>query len=70
MSDQTPGQTDVFYDQVGGHETFVRLVDAFYEGVAEDEILRPMYPEADLGPAKERMTLFLEIGRASCRERV
>ena len=60
MSDQTLGPTDAFYDQVGGHETFVRLVDAFYEGVAEDEILRPMYPEADLGPARERMTMFLE----------
>jgi hemoglobin len=51
---------DSFYDAVGGHETFVRLVDAFYEGVATDEVLRPMYPEADLGPAKERLTLFLE----------
>jgi len=49
-----------FYDQVGGHDLFVRLVDVFYEGIAEDEVLRPMYPEADLGPAKERMLLFLE----------
>jgi hemoglobin len=32
----------------------------FYEGVATDEVLRPMYPEEDLGPAKERLTLFLE----------
>ena len=49
-----------FYDEVGGHDTFVRLVDAFYRGVAEDEVLRPMYPEEDLGPAQERLTLFLE----------
>ena len=49
-----------FYEEVGGHETFVRLVDAFYHGVAEDPVLRPMYPEEDLGPAKERLTLFLE----------
>ena len=49
-----------FYDEVGGHDTFVRLVDAFYRGVADDEVLRPMYPEEDLGPAKERLTLFLE----------
>ena len=49
-----------FYDEVGGHETFVRLVDAFYRGVADDAVLRPMYPEEDLGPAKERLTLFLE----------
>ena len=49
-----------FYDEIGGHATFVRLVDAFYRGVADDEVLRPMYPEEDLGPAKERLTLFLE----------
>ena len=54
------GMSISFYDEVGGHETFVRLVDAFYRGVADDEVLRPMYPEEDLGPAKERLTLFLE----------
>lgn len=51
---------DSFYDLVGGHETFVRLVDVFYEGVAEDPVLRPMYPEEDLGPARRRLTMFLE----------
>jgi hemoglobin len=49
-----------FYDAVGGHETFVRLVDRFYAGVAEDDVLRQMYPEEDLGPAAERLTMFLE----------
>lgn len=49
-----------FYEEIGGHETFVRLVDVFYAGVAEDEVLKPMYPEEDLGPAAERLTLFLE----------
>lgn len=49
-----------FYEQIGGHDTFVRLVDEFYRGVATDEVLRPMYPEEDLGPAAERLTLFLE----------
>ena len=49
-----------FYDEIGGHETFVRLVDTFYREVAADEVLRPMYPEADLAPAAERLTLFLE----------
>ncbi|MDQ1076794.1 globin [Microbacterium sp. SORGH_AS_0969] len=48
-----------FYDQVGGMDTFRRLVDAFYRGVATDEVLKPMYPEEDLGPAAERLTLFL-----------
>jgi hemoglobin len=48
-----------FYDAVGGEPTFRRLVDRFYEGVADDPLLRPMYPEGDLGPAAERMRLFL-----------
>lgn len=52
-------QTETFYEQVGGEETFRRLVRRFYEGVAEDPVLRPMYPEEDLGPAEERLTLFL-----------
>jgi len=31
-----------------------------YQGVAEDTVLRPMYPGEDLGPAKERLLMFLE----------
>ncbi|MGW4892335.1 globin [Kitasatospora sp. NPDC004240] len=50
---------ETFYDQVGGEPTFRRLVHRFYQGVAEDELLRPMYPEEDLGPAEERLRLFL-----------
>jgi len=49
-----------FFEQVGGHETFRRLVEEFYRAVAEDPVLRPMYPEEDLGPASERLQLFLE----------
>ncbi|MGP3991080.1 globin [Streptomyces sp. 3N207] len=52
-------ETQTFYEQVGGEETFRRLVHRFYQGVAEDPLLRPMYPEEDLGPAEERLTLFL-----------
>ena len=48
-----------FYEAVGGEETFRRIVSRFYEQVAVDEILRPLYPEEDLGPAAERLTLFL-----------
>jgi hemoglobin len=54
------GPAESFYAQVGGHGTFVALVDHFYTGVAEDDVLRPMYPPGDLGPAKERLLLFLE----------
>lgn len=47
------------YDAVGGEPAFRRLVAAFYAGVAEDPILRPLYPEADLGGAEERLRGFL-----------
>lgn len=49
-----------FYAQVGGHPTFERLVSVFYQGVAGDDALRAMYPEDDLGPAAERLRMFLE----------
>ncbi len=52
-------QEQTFYEQVGGEPTFRRLVHRFYQGVAEDPLLRPMYPEEDLGPAEERLALFL-----------
>ncbi len=55
-----PGQQPTFYDEVGGHETFARLVHRFYEGVAADPELRALYPEEDLGPAEQRFLMFLE----------
>lgn len=48
------------YERFGGHEFFAALVHDFYTGVAGDEVLRPMYPETDLGPAEERLRMFLE----------
>jgi hemoglobin len=51
---------NTFYDDIGGHETIRKIVARFYVGVAEDEVLRPLYPEADLGPAEERFRMFLE----------
>ena len=48
-----------FYDEIGGMDTIRTIVTTFYEGVATDEVLRPLYPEEDLGPAAERFTLFL-----------
>ena len=55
--DESTAQT--FYDEIGGLPTIAKIVDRFYEGVATDEVLRPLYPEEDLGPAAERFTLFL-----------
>lgn len=49
-----------FWQQVGGRPTFEKLVRAFYEGVRTDEVLLPMYPEADLEGAIQRLTGFLE----------
>ncbi len=48
-----------FYERVGGLAFFERLVNAFYEGVEQDPILRPMYPEGDLSEARHRLALFL-----------
>jgi hemoglobin len=50
------GQT--LYEQVGGQPFFERLVDGFYAAIAQDELLRPMYPE-DLTESKRTMVLFL-----------
>ena len=57
MSDE---QQQTLYDRVGGDEFFTRLVDEFYDGVATDDVLLPLYPEPDdLGPARRRLALFL-----------
>jgi hemoglobin len=58
MSSPTPSPT--FYDEIGGHDTFVALVRRFYAGVANDPPLRALYPEEDLEPAEERLRMFLE----------
>jgi len=59
-SEHGPAATVSFYEQVGGRATFEKLVTEFYRGVADDPVLKPMYPEEDLGPATERLTMFLE----------
>jgi hemoglobin len=55
----TPEEVASFYDAVGGEAVFHRIVARFYEEVARDEVLRPLYPEEDLAPAEERLRLFL-----------
>jgi hemoglobin len=49
-----------FFNDVGGSETFRAIVARFYEQVADDPVLRPLYPEQDLGPAEQRLRMFLE----------
>ncbi len=57
------GPHENVYEAVGGDaggaaEAFAALVDAFYDGVAADPILRPMYPD-DLAESREHLALFL-----------
>jgi len=52
-------QPTTMYDLVGGAPFFEALVARFYAGVASDPLLRPLYPEEDLGPAQARLTGFL-----------
>ncbi len=52
MSEQT------LYDIVG-EDGLTRLVASFYRRVAEDDLLRPMYPENDLTGAEQRLRDFL-----------
>lgn len=46
------------YEAVGGMPFFERLVTLFYEGVATDDVLRPLYPD-DLEAPSRHLTLFL-----------
>ena len=46
------------YEEIGGMPFFERLIGLFYGGVANDAVLRPLYPE-DLEPSTRHLTLFL-----------
>jgi hemoglobin len=47
------------YERVGGTPFFTALVDHFYDAVAGDPVLRPLYPEEDLAAARVRLRDFL-----------
>src|SRR6187431_3558647 len=51
--------TTTLYERAGGMPFFERLVGRFYASVDTDPILRPLYPDADLGLAQRRLRLFL-----------
>lgn len=55
-SDGEPVAVSV-YELVGGMDTFVALVDRFYERVEQDPPLRAVYPD-DLEPGKRHLALF------------
>lgn len=57
----TQTSNETIFEAVGGHTTFTRLVDVFYDHVDADEVLIAMYPEGhDLTGAKHRLQMFLE----------
>jgi hemoglobin len=41
-----------------GEEKIRKIVSVFYEKIAEDDVIRPMYPK-DLAPAEDRLYMFL-----------
>lgn len=53
------GEPEGLYERVGGLDFFESLVDRFYDGVATDPVLAPMYPAEDLAGARRRLALFL-----------
>jgi hemoglobin len=52
------GEDVIVYDAVGGRPFFDALVDRFYADVADDPVLRPLYPE-DLTGSKAHLAGFL-----------
>jgi hemoglobin len=46
------------FEAVGGEAYFAALVDDFYDRVARDELLRPLYPD-DLSESRRNTALFL-----------
>lgn len=46
------------FDAVGASEFFTAVVDHFYNGVVNNDVLRPLYPE-DLHDARRHTALFL-----------
>ena len=59
-SSRTLPSARTFFDEVGGHPTFVALVHRFYEGVRQDPVLAPLYPQDDWDGAETRLRMFLE----------
>ena len=58
MTDESTAPS--LFSRVGGTAFFDELVAAFYEGVATDELLAPLYPDyPEFGPAQRRLSLFL-----------
>jgi hemoglobin len=53
-----PGNEATAFERWGGEPFFDALVDRFYQGVAADPLLRPLYPD-DLTESRRHLALFL-----------
>ena len=51
-------EEETVFDRVGGTQWFVDLVERFYDGVATDPVLAPLYPE-DLTESRALLAGFL-----------
>lgn len=51
-------KSGTLFEKAGGIEFFESLVERFYAGVADDPLLRPLYP-SDLTDAKTNLAAFL-----------
>ncbi len=60
VGENGPAAQGELFHQIGGSETFDRLVRRFYEGVQTDPVLWPMYPQHDLEGAIHRLSSFLQ----------
>lgn len=61
MTEQQPADdTRTPYERMGGAATFHAIVKRFYEAVQRTPDLHALYPEEDLGPAEDRLRMFLE----------
>ncbi len=60
ITTKLPDDADSVYAAVGGTPFFFALAAGFYARITTDEVLLPLYPDqADLGPAEQRLALFL-----------
>ncbi len=60
ITSKLPDDALTVYDAVGGMPFFTQLAAGFYRRVAQDDVLLQLYPDPDdLGPAEQRLMLFL-----------
>lgn len=58
--DEDMVEEETFYDHVGGHDTFRRLIHDFFERVRTRPELAAMYPQDDWEGAENRLLMFFE----------